>query len=127
MPGAQPTPFTNHPRDGKGKRWDVRWRDDASRQRHKAFDRKADAERFLAHVTADLARGAYFDPRAGRVSFKTYAEQCRAAQVHRATTAAQVETHLAPTVLSDRVRRSAWSLTLSTGCEGPCMCASSSC
>jgi hypothetical protein len=55
----------------------VRWRDDASRQRHKAFDRKADPERFLAPVTADLARGAYFDPRAGRVSFKTYAEQWR--------------------------------------------------
>jgi integrase len=81
-------------RHGKGKRWDVRWRDDAGRQRHKAFDRKADAERFLAQVTADLARGAYFDPRAGRVAFRTYAEQWRAAQVHRATTAAQVETHM---------------------------------
>lgn len=81
-------------RHGKGKRWDVRWRDDASRQRHKAFERKTDAERFLAQVTADLARGAYFDPRAGRVAFRTYAEQWRAAQVHRATTAAQVETHL---------------------------------
>jgi integrase len=81
-------------RYGKGKRWDVRWRDDAGRQRHKAFDRKADAERFLAQVMADLARGTYFDPRAGRVAFRAYAEQWRAAQVHRATTAAQVETHL---------------------------------
>ena len=77
-----------------GKRWDVRWRDDAGHQRHKAFDRKADAERFLAQVTADLARGTYIDPRAGRVSFRTYTEQWRAAQVHRAATAAQVETHL---------------------------------
>jgi integrase len=89
--GSQKAPTA---RQGKGKRWDVRWRDDAGRQRHKAFDRKADAERFLAQVTADLARGTYFDPRAGRVPFRTYAEQWRAAQVHRATTAAQVETHL---------------------------------
>jgi integrase len=81
-------------RHGKGRRWDVRWRDDAGRQRHKAFERKADAERFLAQVTADLARGAYLDPRAGRVAFRIYAEQWRTAQVHRATTAAQVETHL---------------------------------
>jgi integrase len=89
--GSQRAPTARH---GKGKRWDVRWGDDAGRQRHKAFDRKADAERFLAQVTTDLARGAYFDPRAGRVSFRSYAEQWRAAQVHRATTAAQVETHL---------------------------------
>jgi len=81
-------------RHSKGQRWDVRWRDDAGRQRHKAFERKADAERFLAQVTADLARGAYLDPRAGRVAFRIYAEQWRTAQVHRATTAAQVETHL---------------------------------
>jgi integrase len=89
--GSQKVPTA---RQGKGKRWDVRWRDDAGRQRHKAFDRKADAERFLAQVTADLARGTYFDPRAGRVLFRTYAEQWRAAQVHRTTTAAQVETHM---------------------------------
>lgn len=33
-------------------------------------------------------------PRAGRVLFREHGEQWRAAQVHRATTAAQVETHL---------------------------------
>jgi integrase len=63
-------------------------------QRKRAFERRADAERFLVEVAADLARGAYVDPRAGRTTVREYAEGWRAAQVHRATTAAQVETHL---------------------------------
>jgi integrase len=81
-------------RHGTGKRWDVRWRDDAGGQRHKAFTRKDDAGRFLAKVITDLDGHAYVDPRAGRVTFAPAAEQWRAAQVHRATTVAQVETHL---------------------------------
>jgi hypothetical protein len=43
---------------------------------------------------SSLTDGAYTDPRAGRVLFRDRGEQWRAAQVHRATTAAQVETHL---------------------------------
>jgi integrase len=82
------------PRHGTGRRWDVRWRDDAGSQRHKAFTRKDEAERFLAKITTDLAEHAYVDPRAGRVTVREYGEQWRAAQVHRATTVAQVETHL---------------------------------
>jgi integrase len=81
-------------RYGVGQRWLARWRDDAGAQRKRAFTRRADAERFLVEVAADLARGAYVDPRGVRVSVKEYAERWRAAQVHRATTAAQVETHL---------------------------------
>ena len=46
-------------RHGKGKRWDVRWRDDVGRQRHKAFERKQEAESFLAQIQADLVRGTY--------------------------------------------------------------------
>jgi integrase len=84
-------PSTSH---GQGKRWQARWRDDAGRQHKQNFDRRADAERFLAEVKTDLARGTHVDPRGGRVAFKVYAEQWRLAQVHRATTAAQVETHL---------------------------------
>jgi integrase len=79
---------------GQGRRWQARWRDDAGRQRKQNFAKRADAERFLATVKADLPRGSFVDPRAGRVAFKVAAEQWRAAQVHRPTTAAQVETHL---------------------------------
>jgi Phage integrase, N-terminal SAM-like domain len=79
---------------GQGKRWQARWRDEASQQHAKNFDREADAKRFHAKVTTNLTDGAYTDPRAGRVLFHDRGEQWRAAQVHRATTAAQVETHL---------------------------------
>jgi integrase len=81
-------------RYGTGKRWLARWRDDSGAQRKRSFNRRADAERFLVEVAPDLARGAYLDPRAGRVTVKEYGERWRTAQVHRATTAAQVETHL---------------------------------
>ena len=79
---------------GQGRRWQARWRDDAGRQRKQNFAKRADAERFLATVKADLPRGSFVDPRAGRVAFKVAAEQWRAPQVHRPTTVAQVETHL---------------------------------
>jgi integrase len=79
---------------GKGKRWQARWRDASGRQRKQNFDRRADATRALVATKADLQRGAWVDPRAGRTTFGEYAEAWRVAQVHRATTAAQVETHL---------------------------------
>src|SRR5215208_1993189 len=81
-------------RHGVGKRWLARWRDDAGIQRKRSFARKDEAERFLAKITTDLAGHAYVDPRAGRVAVREYAERWRTAQVHRATTATQVETHL---------------------------------
>jgi integrase len=81
-------------RYGVGQRWLARWRDDAGVQRKRAFKRKDDAERFLAKITIDLAGHVYVDPQAGRVTVREYAERWRKAQVHRATTAAQVETHL---------------------------------
>ena len=73
----------------------ARWREaPGGPQKTRHFSRKADAERFLAGVQADLYRGDYIDPDAGKVTYFDYAERWRAAQVHRPTTAAQVETHL---------------------------------
>jgi integrase len=79
---------------GQGKRWQARWRDEAGRQRKQNFAKRDDAKLFLATVTVDPLRGSFVDPRAGRVTFEPAAERWRAAQVHRATTVAQVETHL---------------------------------
>ena len=67
----QKVPTTRH---GKGKRWDVRWRDDAGWQRHKAFERKQEAESFLAQIQADLVRGTYTDPAAGKVTWPSAPE-----------------------------------------------------
>jgi integrase len=75
--------------------------------------RRIDAERFLVEVEHQKHTGAYVDPRAGRVTFREYAEQWRAGQPHRPSTASLYERllrlHAYPT-LGDRglssVRRS---------------------
>jgi integrase len=87
----QKVPTTRH---GKGKRWDVRWRDDAGRQRHKAFERKQEAESFLAQIQADLARGIYTDPAAGKVTVRTYAKSWLAAQTFDPSTREATELRL---------------------------------
>jgi integrase len=66
------------------------------------FPRKLDAERHLTQVEHSKLTGAYVDPIAGRITFKSYAEQWRAAQVHRPGTATSVEQqlrrHVYPTI-----------------------------
>jgi hypothetical protein len=84
-------PSANH---GQGKRWQARWRDETGRQRKQNYVRESDASRAVREARTDLDRGSYVDRCAGRERFGAYAERWRAAQVHRATTAAQVETHL---------------------------------
>jgi integrase len=74
--------------------WRARYRDHAGNEHARHFERKIDAQRWLDEVTADTVRGEYVDPRAGRVTFEEYAERWRAAQVHRSTTATQVEGYL---------------------------------
>src|SRR6266542_711620 len=94
-------------RHGKGKRWDVRWRDDTGRQRHRAFERKQDAEGFLVQVKADLARGVYTDPAAGKVTVRAYAESWLAAQTSdpstREATELRLRLHVLPELLSAAV------------------------
>ncbi len=73
----------------------ARWREfPGGPQKTKHFDRKGDAERFTDALRGDLARGVYIDPQAGRIRFQDYAEQWRAGQLHRRSTATQTETYL---------------------------------
>jgi integrase len=94
-------------RYGTGKRWQARWRNAEGRQRYRAFERKLDAERFLAGLCADLMRGSYVDPRDGKVTLRAYAEQrWLPAQVHlrpnsASTYASHVANHVVP-LLGDR-------------------------
>ena len=60
---------------GKGSRYRVHYVDPDGRQRNKSFDRAVDADRFEAIVEADILRGTYIDPDAGRITFRSYAEQ----------------------------------------------------
>lgn len=86
-------------RSDRGNRWEVRYRDPEGKQRGRLFDRKVDAERFVGTTTADMLRGTYIDPGAGRVTFADYAEPWLASRVHRPATAARVEGDLRVHVL----------------------------
>ena len=78
----------------RGDVWRARHRGPDGRERARHFDRKVDAQRWLDEQTAAIITGQYVDPKAGRVTFRDYAEQWRAAQVHRPTTQAYVEGNL---------------------------------
>jgi integrase len=54
-------------------RYDVRYRDPAGRVHTKTFRRRKDADRCAVTVEADVLRGAWVDPIAGRVTFAGYA------------------------------------------------------
>lgn len=71
-----------------------RFRDATGKEHARHFKRKVDAQRWLDEMTAAMVTGQYVDPTAGRLTLREYAEQWRAAQVHRPTTAAHVETML---------------------------------
>jgi integrase len=61
-------------RHGTGKRWLARWVDHDGNERSKAFDRKAEAQRYITDVTAALHAGNYADPRRAAVTFGAIAE-----------------------------------------------------
>lgn len=71
-----------------------RFRDATAKEHARHFKRKVDAQRWLDEMTAAMVTGQYVDPAAGRLTLREYAEQWRATQVHRPTTAAHVETML---------------------------------
>lgn len=68
-----------------GKRWQVLWRDEQRKQRRRAFERKADADKFCARITHELNTGTYRDPRAGDIPFSDYSETWFASQLHLRT------------------------------------------
>lgn len=75
--------------------WQVRWRTPEGKTRSKVKPTKAEADKFLVSVEHKKLTGEYVDPSAGKVTFETYAEQWRTAQVqHRSSTRTTVESHL---------------------------------
>ena len=74
--------------------WRVRWRDPAGRQRARSFNRRVDAERHRSTVAADIVRGQYIDPDAGKVTFERYAKSWLAAQTFDAATGEAVALRL---------------------------------
>ncbi|MFI5064772.1 MAG: tyrosine-type recombinase/integrase [Streptosporangiales bacterium] len=76
---------------GTGKRWQVRWRDPAGAQQKRNFATQADAVSYDATVRTQIDSGRYVSPKAGRVTFREYAETWRLAQTHDLPTAERVE------------------------------------
>ena len=68
-------------------RWRARYRDAEGREHARHFERKIDGQRWLDEVTAAVVTGQYVDPKAGRLTFREYAEQWRQIQQHRPGTA----------------------------------------
>jgi integrase len=62
-------------------RWRARYRGPNGRERSKTFDRRSDAERWLATEEADKARGTWIDPSLGRVTFAQWAEEWLGLQI----------------------------------------------
>jgi len=60
-------------RSDRGNRWEVRYRDPDGKQRARLFERKVDAQRFVATTTTDILRGTYIAPEASRVTLVDYA------------------------------------------------------
>ena len=82
------------PRHGTGKRWKVHYTDPDGRQRGESFGRRVDAERFKATIEADIVRGVYIDPDAGRRTLKAYGESWLAAQTFGESTRERTESRL---------------------------------
>ena len=75
-------------------RWRARYRErPGAPQRARHFDRKADAERFLARIQGQLLDGSYIDPSAGQTTVAEYAAAWQKSQLHRPTTVMQVDAH----------------------------------
>jgi integrase len=62
-------------RPDRRKAWRVRYRDPLGRERSRSFARKADADRFMATVQADLIRGDWTDPRLSKITVEDWAER----------------------------------------------------
>jgi integrase len=72
----------------------VRFTGPDGKEHSRSFDRKADAERFRDTTAADVHRGAWLDPDAGRVTLQAYAEGWLSIQTFEASTREAVETRL---------------------------------
>lgn len=77
---------TPKPRNGKGDRWRVQWRDQAGVAHSESFARKADAVRFRHDVESRLDRNVFDDPSRGKITFGEVADSWWAA--HATTLAA---------------------------------------
>jgi integrase len=81
-------------------RWQAADRGPDRRERTQTFSRKVDADRWLAAVTTDIARGTYVDPRLGKTLFSVWADQWTGTTVaNRITTRTRDKSYLRTHIL----------------------------
>lgn len=67
-------------RHGTGRRWLARWVGNDGGERTQSFERKADAQARINHVTSDLVTHTYADPRKSAVTFRAISDEWLATQ-----------------------------------------------
>lgn len=95
-PGKDEEPCREHGKvptadHGEGYRWQVRWRDNAGRQRKENFEKRAAADDRDTAVKNALKAGDYIDPQAGKITFREKAEQWRTSRTHDLATARRIK------------------------------------
>ncbi|MFE0729932.1 tyrosine-type recombinase/integrase [Streptomyces antibioticus] len=87
------TPTDRH---GVGLRYRARYIGPDGSEKSKSFPdrKKRDAERWLANIEADMSRGDYVAPDAGKVTFEQYATEWMASQITDPLTRESVESRL---------------------------------
>jgi integrase len=78
----------------RGSSWQATYRGPNGRERSKTFRLRVEAEGWVSDELSALRHGTWIDPTGGKVTFQAYGEQWRSVQIHRPSTAAQVETNL---------------------------------
>ncbi|MGY5630272.1 tyrosine-type recombinase/integrase [Streptomyces sp. UC1A3] len=83
-------------RFGVGLRYRARYVAPDGTEKSKSFPdrKKREAERWLANIEADMSRGHYIDPTAGKITFRKYAEDWLATQTTDPATRVAVESRL---------------------------------
>ena len=103
-PDGRPRPTARH---GQGQRWRARYLDPDGNERSRSFTRKADAENFLTTTGADMLKGTYLDPDAGKLTLRKYAEQWMATRSWDASTREtmerRVKLHIIPGLGANRL------------------------
>lgn len=82
-------------------KWRARYRDPDGKEHARHFERKTDAQKWLAGQVTKVADGVWVDPRSGRRTFESYAREWLGAQVHHrpsttSITTYRLEGHLIP-------------------------------
>lgn len=86
------------PRDGRG--WEARYRAPDGRYRSRTFPTKREAQRFVAEVEVDKARGSWVDPAGGRILLADWTEQWWTTTTNlRPSTRVRDESYLASYIL----------------------------